>query len=234
MPNNLKYVLVTLMILFIIDTESYSQSGFPPRLEEISLQTDRSLYLSGESVWFHVFYSLPSDSGFLLSKVLYIELFNHDLEVISSQKLAISDNLITGKITIPEKAKTGYYLIRAYTKYDQNFPVWEMETKVLSVINPTHPLSAFPFQNLDDQVNLKSQEKYPVVFYIKSPLANEIKHINLITDKSTDSCEITYYQNGLGEINYLPQAGETLHLQLTLNSGETIQSKTFTTQQTQI
>ena len=227
-------MLVTLMILFITDTESYSQSGFPPRLEEISLQTDRSLYLSGESVWFHVFYSLPSDSGFLLSKVLYMELFNHDLEVISSQKLAITGNIMTGKITIPEQAKTGYYLIRAYTKYDQNFPVWEMETKVLSVVNPAHPLAAFPFQHVDNQVNLKSREGYPVVFHIKNPLANEINSIKLIADESTDSCEITYYQNGLGEINYLPQTGETLHLQLTLNSGDTIQSKTFTTQQTQI
>lgn len=234
MPKHLKYLIFILMTLFLSENESFAQSDFPPRLEEISLQTDRSLYLSGEPVWFQVYYSVPSDSGYLLSTVLYVELFNHDLEVVTSQKLAITENLITGKILIPEQAKTGYYLIRAYTKYDQNFPVWEMETKVLSVINPTHPLAAFPFQDMDDQVNLKSREGNPVIFHIKNPLASEIRTIELIAHNLTDSCNLTYYRNGLGEFNYLPLAGETIRLQLLLNSGDTIKSKAYKTQQTQL
>ncbi|MDP2724380.1 MAG: hypothetical protein Q8O72_16635 [Bacteroidales bacterium] len=230
MPTyNTKYLVLLLLFLLSTGKRGFAQTTFPPHLEEISLLTDRNLYLSGENIWYHIYYSLPSDPDYILSKVLYIELFNNELEVVASQKVEITNNLITGTILIPEQAETGYYLLRAYTKYDQNFPVWEMETSVLRIVNPNHPLIGIPNQEIDDQINMVARSGYSLEFYIEEPVSREIKNIELYSNGSKVNKEIVYYQNGLGRINYIPNEGDRLFLQMTLNKGDTLQSRKFTT-----
>ncbi len=227
MKCTIKNIVFLLLAIATIPVDARAQQTFAPRLEQISLQTDRSLYLTGESIWFSGFYQLLDVSDTRLSKVLYIELFNNQLEVVASQKLEISGQVVSGKIEIPDQLKTGYYLLRAYTRYQQNFPVWEMETHVISIINPNHPLPGYPMIDLDDQIELTNTTQGGLAFRMHEPLNKQTASILIYVNGVYTNSPISYYENGLGKIDFQPQEHDQIQLQVVIPQGDTIKSMVF-------
>jgi len=105
--------------------------------EEVLLHTDRTLYVSGEAVWFSAEYLINGEKpGTPVSKVLYVELFNEKSDAIIQKKYKIQDNSAQGMLEIPGGAPTGNYVLRAYTKYQRNFSHYNYAYSYIVVFNP--------------------------------------------------------------------------------------------------
>jgi hypothetical protein len=90
--------------------------------ERIYVQTDKATYYAGEPIWFkaHLNYANPSlrDS---LSRVVYVELLLGSDSVLTSCTLKADTLGAAGMITLPANAPQGTYLLRAYTRWMQNY-----------------------------------------------------------------------------------------------------------------
>lgn len=130
-----------------------SPNNLPSNPEEkIVLHTDRDFYLCGEKIWFksYCLYQnrlLNED----LSKVLYVELYNDELNL--KHKFAITKGISSGSIQIPSDYKTGNYVLRAYTKYLQNFSVENYFSKIISIVNPNEPPTKLEIKIINDSSN---------------------------------------------------------------------------------
>lgn len=99
----------------------------PQIQEKIYIHTDNSCYFVGDTLWYKA-YVLRSDDlkPTDLSKLLYVELLSPDGIVVERQHIVISDKGYTcGQFELKDSLYSGYYEIRAYTKWDLNFNVSE-------------------------------------------------------------------------------------------------------------
>ena len=106
--------------------------------EKVYLHFDNTGYFANETMWFKAYVvrtdkSRPTD----LSRVLYVELLNPCGDVIKTRKLHIDDKgQAHGDIKLDTLFSSGFYEVRAYTRYMTNwgtnavfsrvFPVFEM------------------------------------------------------------------------------------------------------------
>ncbi len=90
--------------------------------EKIYAQTDRSIYMSGETVWFRIHLV---DALFLkqanASRYVYIELINPIGKVVERAKIRPdSTGCFYGQLQLSEELEEGNYSLRAYTRFMQN------------------------------------------------------------------------------------------------------------------
>jgi len=86
--------------------------------EKVHLQTDRSVYSPGDTLWFkpylvHATFHTP----LRLSRYLYTELISPKDSVVKRVMLRTDSNLMRGNISLPEQLPDGVYTLRAYTAY---------------------------------------------------------------------------------------------------------------------
>ncbi|MDP4687413.1 MAG: hypothetical protein NWS53_10965 [Salibacteraceae bacterium] len=106
-------------------------------IEHVDLMIDRSVYFATEPILF--FAEIDGEKSTNcpdLSTVLYTEILDRNGVSIFKKKTLIVDCKSTGILEIPEETITGVYLLRSYTKFQQNLPVNDLETKVIRIINP--------------------------------------------------------------------------------------------------
>lgn len=138
-----------LLLFFGIHLFLYGQvdkkaiSPLPLPFEKVNLVTDRDIYLSGETIWFHATISLENNQE-SVSHILYIELFNAEQRSIVKKKYKINKGLTAGALDIPYEFLSDAYYIRAYTHYDKNFPVEKFFITAIQIINPK---KGIPIQN---------------------------------------------------------------------------------------
>lgn len=100
--------------------------------EKIHLFTDRTLFISGESIHFECIV----DNIYDQSKTLYTELISPDGTPLLSQKQLITDKRSLGNIEIPLDLLSGTYYLKAYTKYMRNFGAKSFTFLPIKIINP--------------------------------------------------------------------------------------------------
>ncbi len=91
--------------------------------EKVYMQFDNTSYYQGDNIWFKCFL-VTSDlhPATDLSKTLYVELLNPGGEVIDKRTLKIENGQCHGDFTLGQLPfYSGFYEIRAYTKYMLNF-----------------------------------------------------------------------------------------------------------------
>ncbi len=139
--------IICVFFLIGIVTTSYSQNKNDLKLltqiedyevnERAFLILDQSVYLAGETINFQ---ALTFDATLQIpidySSILYVELYNQNNEVISSNKYYLENGETVNSITLPRHLQTDYYYIRAYTNYMKNFGYSSFFTRRLQVINP--------------------------------------------------------------------------------------------------
>lgn len=93
----------------------------PP--ERVYLHFDNTAYYLGETIWFKAFVtSHSSDAPTGLSRVLYVELVSPEGYVVGTYKYRIGDDgTCYGDIDLNPQYLSGYYEIRAYTRYMLNW-----------------------------------------------------------------------------------------------------------------
>jgi len=116
--------------------------------EQLILNTDRSLYITGEKVWLKVIAlnsltSTPSD----ISKVVYIEFLDRNNFPLRQLKVRVENHSGSSVFSIPENLSSGNYVIRAYTNWMQNWPVDQFCYKTISVVNPFGSFESLALQS---------------------------------------------------------------------------------------
>ena len=108
--------------------------------EKVYLHFDNTAYYLGETLWFKG-YVVTTERNALsqLSKTLYVELITTEGNVLETQKLKIVNGQCNGNFLICDSLFSGFYEVRAYTRYMLNqdkeslfsrvFPVYEKPKK---------------------------------------------------------------------------------------------------------
>lgn len=196
--------------------------------EKVELITDRNLYLSGENIWFSAVIKLNvSDSLRQLSNVLYIEVYSHDQAVIQ-KKYQILNGKVQGMIPIPEELPSANYYLRAYTRYQRNFPPESYFTSLLTIINPENPVKRLEQQN-DKWINMMP-EGGKMVNGLPARLAVKI-HPGIVKKISNSFIKdqyhniidtISFFANGIALVEFIPIDSLDYTLVLSLKSGDTL------------
>jgi hypothetical protein len=151
----IKYIQQYLLILLLIvagpafATQPYSLPGADE--EKVILFTDRSIYITGEQIYFSasIFNTRANDTSGQ-SHILYCELVTPGGNIVSNRKFLINKSLAEGCIIIPEDQVTGIYYIRAYTKLMRKNGPLSYGYKQIKIVNPyrTEVLASDSNQNL--------------------------------------------------------------------------------------
>jgi len=129
--------------------------------EKVYLHFDNSTYYQGDDIWFSCYLVT---SGFnrvsQLSKTLYVELLNPGGEVISTQTLKVENGKCHGNFSLNKLPfYSGFYEVRAYTKYMLNFGEDVIFSRTFAVYDkPTKP-GAYAEKSLLEY----GRGKYPIL-----------------------------------------------------------------------
>ncbi len=108
--------------------------------EKAYLHFDNTAYFLGETIWFKA-YVVTAERNNLspLSKTLYTELVTPEGNIVTTKKFKIENGQCHGEFQLPDSMYSGFYEVRAYTRYMLNqekeylfsrvFPVYEKPKK---------------------------------------------------------------------------------------------------------
>ncbi len=104
--------------------------------EKVYLHFDNTGYFNGETIYFKAYVvNSASDSLSRISRVLYVELLNPGGDVIITRKCAIVDGQANGEIKLEKVFGSGFYEVRAYTRYMTNWGVSACFSRVFPIFN---------------------------------------------------------------------------------------------------
>lgn len=119
--------------------------------EKVYLHLDNAGYFNGEKIWFSA-YVIRCDVGKPtdISKVLYVELVNPSGDVIKTNKLYIDNGKAHGDITLDSIYGSGFYEVRAYTRYMTNWGNTGIYSRVIPVFNKPNTEGDYSKKVIDD------------------------------------------------------------------------------------
>lgn len=222
-----------LSILFsIIHNEGFSQKtmGKPEGsyVENLILNTDRELYIAGEKIWFKV--SCAGSKSFgetIISKIAYLELYDHNTNTITKGKFRIVNGIATGFLDIPAGISSGNYFLRAYTQFLRNYSPYLYAGTMVTVLNPD--------KDTDEAINTPNDdilivpEGGKLIAGISSKIAirldpKKIKNIrkSVITNSIGDTLFFKPAANGLAMVEFVPESNAQYVLKLILDNGDSL------------
>ncbi len=104
--------------------------------EKVYLHFDNTGYFNGETIYFKA-YVMNTGTGRLshISRVLYVELLNPGGDIIASRKCAIVDGQANGEIKLEKVFGSGFYEVRAFTRYMVNWGASACFSRVFPIFN---------------------------------------------------------------------------------------------------
>ena len=104
--------------------------------EKVYLHFDNTSYYQGDHIWFKCYVTSAQHQLSELSKTLYVELLNPGGEVVDKRILKIENGQCHGDFTLNQLTfYSGFYEVRAYTKYMLNFGEDIIFSRLLPVFN---------------------------------------------------------------------------------------------------
>ena len=164
--------------------------------ERVYVQTDKQLYMSGELLWLKLYTTDTEGKLLSLSKIGYVELIRDSIPEIQI-KLDIQDGTGAGWIELPVALPTGYYRMKAYTRYMRNEGEDVFFEKMIAIINPYHQDAILYSDETNTSFSYPSIEKNNAVF-------------ELTADK------ITYTKRNSGEIRLKGLPSENIALGISI------------------
>ena len=125
--------------------------------EKVYLHFDNTGYFENETMWFKA-YVTRTDNGkpSNLSKVLYVELLNPSGDIIRTNKYPIDSlGLAYGDMKMDSLLGSGFYEVRAYTRYMTNWGVNAVFSRVFPVFKK--PAEEVDYTDLAIQTRLYKQ-----------------------------------------------------------------------------
>lgn len=95
--------------------------------EKAYIHLDNTCYFVGDTIWYKAYVVRADNLHFTdMSRILYVELLSPDGLVVDRQQLIISDKgFCCGDFALKDSLYSGFYEIRAYTRWMLNFNVGE-------------------------------------------------------------------------------------------------------------
>ena len=179
--------------------------------EKVYLHFDNTGYFKGETIWFTAYVTRADKSKTTdMSRVLYVELVNPSGDVIETKKYPIENGVAKGNIDLIQIFTSGFYEVRAYTRYMTNwgsgaifsrvFPIFDEPKKEGNYSNPVISTQSYKKRlpnirsNEEDTVaNMTEDKRLSVHFYPEG--GHLIKNIRsriafLVTDKTGNDQEL--------------------------------------------
>ncbi len=128
--------LKTILLLFVVALSANAQHAFDsiknmllnaPVQEKIYLHLDNQCYFKGDTIWYKA-YVVRADSLTYsdMSHILYVELVSPDGMVVERQNIIASEKGYgDGNFVLEDSIYSGFYELRAYTRWMLNFSVSE-------------------------------------------------------------------------------------------------------------
>ena len=137
--NRIRLIILILLSFFIICVHSMEVADTIPEPERVTLKFDKKngCFL-GDTIHFIV----SLDSATAYSSVAYVDLVHPSGTVLYSRKLRLDRNYkATGWITVDSLYGTGFYELRAYTRFLLNWRNVDYPSYVLPVYLPEDTLT---------------------------------------------------------------------------------------------
>ncbi|SDL39532.1 hypothetical protein SAMN04487898_11842 [Pedobacter sp. ok626] len=110
-------------------------------LPQLSIQTDRVVYLAGETIWLQLLPTMAvTTESQDLSKLIYVEILDAQNKPVFQEKIGMKNGSATGYLKLPTELSTGNYTICAYTNWMKNFGEDCFFKKQIVLINSFQPL----------------------------------------------------------------------------------------------
>ena len=137
-----------------IDSIAYRaiQVGRVMQQERVYLHFDNTAYYLGETMWFKAYATFgTNDRPSTLSKVLYVELVAPEGYVVQTKKYKFDDDgTCHGEFELNPLLLSGYYEVRAYTRYMLNWGKDAVFTRVFPVFDKVNA-DNWDFKNMLDR-----------------------------------------------------------------------------------
>ena len=137
-----------------IDSIAYRamQVGRVMQQERVYLHFDNTAYYLGETMWFKAYTTFgTNDRPSTLSKVLYVELVAPEGYVVETKKYKLDDDgTCHGDFELNPLLLSGYYEVRAYTRYMLNWGKDAVFTRVFPVFDKVNA-DNWDFKNMLDR-----------------------------------------------------------------------------------
>lgn len=190
---------IVFIIGLLMPFVAQSQSVLKP--EYAHLWTDRAVYITGEDVKFSGVVGGKS----IVSQVAYIELITPYGEKVSQSKLHIKEGLFSGELSIPSEILSGYYYLRAYTKWMRNGSPLNYDYVLLRIINP-YTKEVFPLPDSLINNDIISVNKSVI-------LKDSISSINHYEPNETVLIELINDENEISNISVIPELAKPYDIQ---------------------
>lgn len=172
--------------------------------EKVVVVTDKPYYYPGEIIWLKAFmnYLNPKRSD-SLSRVVYVDLIGLNekkkQKVIQRQVLSLDSGRFAGSIAIPDKLKSGNYILRAHTAFMRNFGEDQFFYKTIPVLNSTDhvPLNDYKLKENDSYKIVTDKEVY-------NSRSKVLVQIKLPNDKLESNLSIAV--TDLSQVSPIPEA----------------------------
>ena len=155
--------------------------------EKVYLHFDNTGYFLDEKIWFKA-YLMRADHGVAsnLSKILYVELVNPSGDVVHTSKLRIENGQADGQIPLDKIYSSGFYEVRAYTRYMVNWGTDAVFSRV------------FPIFNKRNRPGEKSTPKIDVQSHLTRLPDNRVETQDDMTEKivSNRKMSVRFYPEG--------------------------------------
>jgi hypothetical protein len=142
MPHSTSRSKVLLGIFFplflagLVTVAAQAQALLPK--EQVQMHTPKTLYFSGEKLWFEAQVRLGEQPT--ASQVLYAELVDRNSLSIVYVKVPLQDGQALNFIQLPEQIPSDHYLLRVYTRISPYLDVNQgIAQQLVTVINPRIP-----------------------------------------------------------------------------------------------
>jgi hypothetical protein len=203
--------------------------------EKLYVHTDQSVYLTGELLWFNVYYVDGSMHRPLdLSKVAYLEVIDQNQRQVLQAKVALSDGSGNGSFFLPASLNSGNYLIRGYTNWMKNFGREYFFEKPVTIINTFRQIGALPIKDtLNYEVqffpeggNLVENIASKVAFRVNDAYGKGVEFKGLLLTSQNDTVASFQPQRfGIGHFLFTPVPGKEYRALLRLANGKELIQK---------
>lgn len=129
--------------------------------EKVYLHLDNTGYFMGETIWFKAYVTnVATQERTNISQTLYVELINPDGEVLKTNKLYINNGEAEGSFKLEKMYTTGFYEIRAYTRYMLNWGSATTFSRVLPIFKEPKREGDYSTLLIDKNYNKRRNPNY--------------------------------------------------------------------------
>lgn len=195
--------------------------------EKIYIQTDKSLYCPGDSVWFRG-YLVDALTGMPSNQSLYMFVELRKLETDSLVERAMimcdSTNVFSNSLALSTKIPEGEYSLSAYTEWMRNFDSDLFFSKTIHIFNPLRPhkaassntrhLTSFDLSLMPEGGNLLSGVHQRVAYKAVGNDGYGVDvYIRLVNEEGDVITEASSEHLGMGTFEVTAKANEPLYIE---------------------